>query len=117
MMKNSDKIVKYWPVAANILIAGMCVEYFIGANLLISYTCPIFGYSVVAILLIYFLSTERHFCEWHRALIANMSFAIISEALQLYGIEIPEMFYFLSWSTAITILFLCFQTIVKKRQI
>lgn len=116
-MKSSDRRVKYWPVVANVLLAGMCVEYFTGANLLTNYTYPIFGYSIIAVRLLHSLSIEKHFCSWHRALIANMCYAITLEAVQLYGVILPDMFFFLSWSTALTFLYLCICKIAKKRLI
>ena len=116
-MKPVDRIVKYWPVAANVLLAGMCIEYFAGVNLLTAYTYPLLGYSIVAVALLYSLSLQRRFCSWHRALIANMCYAITLEAVQLYGVLFPDMFFFLSWSTAITFLYLCVCRIVKKRLI
>ena len=70
-MKRSIAIIKYLPVIMNISIVIGCILsllYIPNA----SFMHPLFGFSILISIALWFLSLDFKFCNWHRVLIVNI---------------------------------------------
>lgn len=70
-MKRLIMIVKWWPIITNLVIVAIFSLSFFNVyvgNVL----SPLFGTSMFIGILWYYLSTDCHFCAWHRVLIINL---------------------------------------------
>lgn len=70
-MKRSVKIVKYVPIVMNIAIMIGCILSlcYVQSS---SFMHPLFGFSVLVSIALWFLSVDFKFCAWHRILIVNI---------------------------------------------
>lgn len=100
-------IEKYYPVIANINILVILVLWWFGIDAR-GFTASLLGSAVIPNLLLFYYSKKRHYCLWHRILLANTIFYgllhMTEKYLMLLNIEFNYYFYIALVVTVISLL-------------
>lgn len=99
---NLIGLIKVYPILVNIYISVLCVEWWLGYDIISKYIYPFIGDSFFVIIILYFASYVFKLCKIYRLWLINMAVWLFFETLTNYGVVINEFLIVLSCSTLVT---------------
>lgn len=110
--------VKYIPVLATAINAGICIEYFaFGTQVVYDMAGIINGYGITVIMMLFAGNIRYKLCAWHKLMVCSMLANLMIEEYMHY-----EILKVLAYSNSITIIIILLvwaltKTDAKKRPI
>lgn len=99
---NLIGLIKVYPILVNIYISALCIEWWLGYDIISKYVYPFIGDSFFVLLILYFASYVFKLCKIYRLWLINMAVWLFFETLTNYGVVINEFLIVLSCSTLVT---------------
>lgn len=96
-------IVRIYPIILNVFIVLLCIEGFIGVDVISSHLYTFIGQSYLTIALLWALSKQLKFCSWHRILLINMFINLSIETITNFGLVLKYELYICTVITTILI--------------